>query len=168
MGTRSNAGQGGAKSRRDRSDYSVPQTTPKKTAHVKLGAVKIPTATKVITKTRNGEVVEISISDRAATAAKALGSRARLAEVLKVSASQPTRWISGDEAPNSENTRAIVDLEHVITRARLLWGDDDTVSSWLNGRNAFLGGARPVDVIATEGSSPVIDALDQEMAGGFA
>lgn len=110
----------------------------------------------------------LGIPARANAVAEALGSKAKLAQVLKVSASQPTRWIRGEESPNSENTRAIVDLEHVVTRARLLWGDDATVSSWLNGRNAFLDGARPIDVVALQGSGPVIDALDQETAGVFA
>ncbi|WP_404473440.1 antitoxin Xre/MbcA/ParS toxin-binding domain-containing protein [Microbacterium aerolatum] len=114
------------------------------------------------------KVTALNIQARTDAVAQALGSRAKLAQVLKVSASQPTRWISGDESPNSENTRAIVDLEHVVTRARLLWSDDETVSAWLNGRNAFLDGARPIDVIALEGSGPVIDALDQETAGVFA
>lgn len=112
--------------------------------------------------------VSIEIADRADVVAKALGSRAKLAQVLKVSASQPTRWIKGEEAPNSENTRTIVDLEHVVTRARLLWGDDEVVNAWLTGRNGFLDGARPIDVIGTQGSGPVIDALDQSTAGAFA
>lgn len=110
----------------------------------------------------------LEIAMRADVVAKALGSRAKLANVLKVSASQPTRWIKGQEAPNSENTRAIVDLEHVVIRARLLWGDDDVVNAWLTGRNGFLDGARPIDVIATQGSGPAIDALDQATAGAFA
>ena len=104
----------------------------------------------------------------ARSAAEALGSRARLADALGVSDSQPTRWIRGEDSPNAENARAIVDLEYVVARARLLWSDDETVNLWLNGRNAFLGGARPIDVIMTRGVSPVVDALDQEMAGAFA
>lgn len=132
----------------------------------KRGAIPDRVAKAVLPS--NAEVTALSIQARTTAVAQALGSRAKLAQVLKVSTSQPTRWISGDESPNSENTRAIVDLEHVVTRARLLWSDDATVSSWLNGRNAFLDGARPVDVIALQGSGPVIDALDQETAGVFA
>jgi uncharacterized protein (DUF2384 family) len=111
---------------------------------------------------------DLEIANRADVVAKALGSRAKLANLLKVSASQPTRWIKGQETPNSENTRAIVDLEHVVIRARLLWGDDEVVNAWLTGRNGFLDGARPIDVIATQGSGPAIDALDQATAGAFA
>ncbi|WP_334151142.1 antitoxin Xre/MbcA/ParS toxin-binding domain-containing protein [Microbacterium sp.] len=112
--------------------------------------------------------MDLEIANRANVVAKVLGSRAKLANILKVSTSQPTRWIKGQESPNSENTRAIVDLEHVVIRARLLWGDDEVVNAWLTGRNGFLDGARPIDVIATQGSGPAIDALDQATAGAFA
>ena len=105
---------------------------------------------------------------RARSAAEALGGRARFADALGVPDSQCARWIRGEDSPNAENARAIVDLEYVVARARLLWGDDETVNLWLNGHNAFLGGARPIDAMMTRGVFPVIDALDQEMAGAFA
>ena len=117
---------------------------------------------------RSGGLAGPGVRWRAESAAEALGSRTRLADALGVSDSQPTRWIRGEDSPNAENARAIVDLEYVVARARLLWSDDETVNLWLNGRNAFLGGARPIDVIMTRGVSPVVDALDQEMAGAFA
>lgn len=109
-----------------------------------------------------------TLQQRVHDVALALGSRARLAGVLGVAASQPTRWIKGEETPNAANARAVVDLEHVVARTRLLWGDDETVRLWLDGRNAFLAGARPVDVVVTRGVAPVIEALDQEMAGAYA
>lgn len=112
--------------------------------------------------------VDLGLQGRAANVAQGLGSRAKLAGALNVSASQPTRWISGEEAPNASNARAIVDLDYVITRARQLWGDDKTVGAWLQGANAFLGGARPIDAVMTQGVTKVIDALDQEMSGAFA
>jgi len=110
---------------------------------------------------------EIEIADRTLTVAKALGGRAQLARLLSVSPSQPTRWIQGAERPSPPNARAILDLDYVIARTGLLWAPS-VIQSWLTGRNAFLGGARPIDVIASEGSGPVIDALDQELSGAFA
>ena len=111
--------------------------------------------------------VGIQIEQRVSAVAAALGSKAKMATLLAVSPSQPTRWIEGSEKPNSENARTIVDLDHVIARAELLW-KPSVISSWLIGSNAFLDGARPIDVLKTRGSSPVIDALDQELAGGYA
>jgi len=114
-----------------------------------------------------GAAAEIEIADRTLTVAKALGGRAQLARMLSVASSQPTRWIQGAERPSPANARAILDLDYVIARAGLLWAPS-VIQAWLTGRNAFLAGARPIDVIATEGSGPVIDALDQELAGAFA
>lgn len=65
------------------------------------------------------------------------------------------------------NARAIVDLDHVVARAGLLW-QPAVVTSWLYGHNAFLEGARPIDVVKLRGAAPVIEALDQELAGGYA
>jgi len=107
------------------------------------------------------------VGQRAATVAAALGSKSMLASFLSVSASQPTQWIKGVETPNPENARTIVDIDHVIARAGLLW-TPSVVSAWLVGSNAFLGGARPIDVVKTRGAEPVIDALDQELAGAYA
>lgn len=132
-----------------------------------MGLVTVDLPQRVVEdELRRAQNLKIPI--RADLVAKALGSRAELAKVLRVSPSQPTRWIKGQETPNSENTRAIVDLEHVVARARMLWADDDVVNTWLTSSNGFLDGARPVDVITTQGSSPVIDALDQVMSGAFA
>ncbi|MFS0852542.1 hypothetical protein [Microbacterium sp. 179-I 3D4 NHS] len=148
------------------------------TASLRNAEAKSVTAQTVVNRAPRSTSAEVAagsvvtqslmIPARTELVAKALGSRAVLARTLGVSNSQPTRWISGQESPNSENTRAIVDLEHVVARARLLWADDDTVNSWLIGNNAYLDGARPIDVITTQGSGPVIDALDQAMAGAFA
>lgn len=109
----------------------------------------------------------VSIASRTAAVSDALGSKAKLATLLAVSASQPTRWIAGTESPNMENARAIVDLDHVIARAGLLW-KPSVVTAWLSGHNSFLEGARPIDVIKTQGAAPVIEALDQELSGAYA
>lgn len=128
---------------------------------------KAGAALKTAAALKVGPGVTIQIADRAGAVAAALGSKAQLASMLEVSPSQPTRWIDGSESPNSENARVIVDLDHVIARAGLLW-KPSVIGSWLNGSNAFLDGARPIDVLRTTGSAPVIDALDQELAGGYA
>ena len=146
----------------------APSAARRSAARGKRSTARSASTDPVPTARRSGDAAGPDVQWRARSAAEALGSRARLADALGVSDSQPTRWIRGEDSPNAENARAIVDLEFVVARARLLWSDDETVNLWLYGRNAFLGGARPIDVIMTRGVSPVVDALDQEMAGAFA
>lgn len=98
---------------------------------------------------------------------KALGSQASLAELLKVSISQPSRWAKGTEAPSPQRSRELVDLDHIVARASLLW-PADVVHSWLSGSNAFLDGARPIDVLRVRGANEVITALDAETSGAMA
>ena len=94
-------------------------------------------------------------------------TRAELAKMIGVSPSQTSRWASGQERPGPAAAPALIDLEHVYSRARLVWGGD-AARIWMESSNAFLGGARPVDVLLTEGPARVLQALDAEMWGGAA
>lgn len=94
-------------------------------------------------------------------------SRAELARWIGVSPSQTSRWASGEERPGPAAAPALIDLEHVYSRARLVWGGD-TARVWLESPNVFLSGARPLDVLLTDGVAPVLEALDAEMWGGAA
>jgi hypothetical protein len=44
----------------------------------------------------------------------------------------------------------------------------ETAILWLQGSEPFLGGARPVDVLALDGRSPLLAALGAIEQGGFA
>lgn len=104
--------------------------------------------------------------ERTEFAIAAVGSAANLAKLLNVSRSQPTRWRNGDEVPSPGAARALIDLDHVMARALMLF-PQSVALDWLNSANSFLGGARPVDVLHTRGSTEVIQALDAVMAGAF-
>lgn len=93
--------------------------------------------------------------------------RAELARWCGVSPSQTSRWASGKERPGPAAAAALIDLEHVYSRARLVWGGD-AARIWLESPNAFLSGARPLDVLLTEGPARILEALDAEMWGGAA
>ena len=96
-----------------------------------------------------------------------LGGGAKLATLLRVNRSQPTQWRKGAETPSPDVGRLLIDLDHVVARASMVWASD-LVMSWLSSPNAFLGGATPVDVLRERGSRDVIDALDAEQAGSYA
>lgn len=94
-------------------------------------------------------------------------SRAQLAKWIGVSPSQTSRWASGEERPGPTAAPTLIDLEHVYSRARLVWGGD-SARIWMESANAFLGGAQPLDVLLTDGAAQVLQALDAEMWGGAA
>lgn len=97
---------------------------------------------------------------------QSFGGTTALARVLGVSVSQPSRWRSGAESPGLATGRLVVDLDHVMARATMLWTRDVAIE-WLEGSNSHLDGARPIDVLKTRGSSEVIDALDAAQSGAF-
>ena len=99
--------------------------------------------------------------------ADVVGGGARLAELLGVSASQTSRWAAGQERPGIQVAPLLIDLEHVLARARLVWAEP-AASTWMVSANAHLGGARPVDVLRLSGPGPVLDALHAGVWGGAA
>lgn len=97
----------------------------------------------------------------------AVGSGTALADVLGVARSQPTRWRKGQESPSPQTARELVDLDHVMARALMLF-PQPVAMDWLTSANSYLDGSRPIDVLRTRGSSEVIAALDATMSGAFA
>ncbi|MDM3930157.1 antitoxin Xre/MbcA/ParS toxin-binding domain-containing protein [Mycobacterium intracellulare] len=92
---------------------------------------------------------------------------AQLAAVVGVNRSQPSRWATGEERPGPIAAPLLIDLEHVIARARLVWGEA-AAATWMVSTNSYLDGARPIDVLTISGPAPVLDALDAETWGGAA
>jgi uncharacterized protein (DUF2384 family) len=95
-----------------------------------------------------------------------LGTADAAAKLLGVSKSQPSRWRTGQERPSSEMQRLLLDLDHVIGRAHLLF-TPEVALDWLTGSNSYLDGARPIDVLKQRGSTEVIEALDAAMQGAY-
>ncbi len=95
-----------------------------------------------------------------------LGTADAAAKLLGVSKSQPSRWRTGEERPSSEMQRLLLDLDHVIGRAHLLF-TPEVALDWLTGSNSYLDGARPIEVLKQRGSTEVIEALDAAMQGAY-
>jgi len=134
-----------------------------KKAPVKKAAGKRP-------RTVDGNVVTPLVwgpAQRTEDLAKALGGVTALARALGVSPSQPSRWKSGKESPGPEAARKLVDLDHVVARAQLVW-DPEVVEIWLRSSNGFLNGQTPLGVLMTRGPGEVLSALDAFDSGGFA
>lgn len=91
----------------------------------------------------------------------------KLADLLNVARSQPTRWRTGKETPGPQTARLLLDLDYVLARLLLLY-PPTVATTWLTSGNGFLDGSRPIDVLRIRGSRDVVDAIDATMAGAFA
>ena len=56
------------------------------------------------------------------------------------------------------------DVEAVRERLSALW-TDPAIEIWLTSANAHLDGARPIDVLSLNGTEPVMEAIEIEVAG---
>lgn len=91
----------------------------------------------------------------------------QLARVLGVSTETVATWRAVRQALRPEHAERILDLHDVLTRAMQVF-DPSVVPDWLEGQEPFLDNKRPIDVLALEGSGPLIVALRNIDAGAYA
>ena len=97
---------------------------------------------------------------------EALGTNAA-ARLLGADRAQVSRWTAGTESIGQEMGRRIIDLHDVLTRIMRVYGRE-AAAMWLVGSEPLLGGARPIDVLVTEGAAPVVRAIDGIAEGAYA
>jgi hypothetical protein len=95
----------------------------------------------------------------------ALGNNA-VAALLGVNKDRPSRWVSGQDAPNEENRAQLADLDSLVGHLHTAFTPAQA-RLWLEGHNAHLN-ARPIDVYRLEGAAPVIEAIRAHEQGAFA
>ena len=108
-----------------------------------------------------------SAGPRLAFLVERLGGVRPTAALLGVSPSQVSRWARGERVPEGDDARRLIDLDHVVAHASLVWGAS-VIPGWLTTSNGFLDNERPIDWIAAHGTADVIEALEAEMAGAYA
>jgi uncharacterized protein (DUF2384 family) len=106
-------------------------------------------------------------AERAQFLIDTVGGVNKLAKILGVSPSQPSRWRSGQEVPSPEIAAKLLDLDHVVALAVQAW-HPTVVMDWMTTGNGFLEGARPIDVLLQRGSAEAIDALKATLSGAYA
>ena len=89
----------------------------------------------------------------------------RVASLLGVSPSQPSRWRRGAERISAEKQRSLLDLDYVMARLLQLFPPQQA-EIWLTSHNAHLG-ARPMDVLRLRGAGAVVQAIDAEAQGAY-
>ena len=95
----------------------------------------------------------------------ALGNN-KVAELLGVSRSQPSRWRSGKEGLAAESQRALLDLDYVVARLHQVWVPE-VAKVWLTSPNPRLGWGTPVETLRQRGVTDVIAAIDAEDQGAY-
>jgi uncharacterized protein (DUF2384 family) len=97
---------------------------------------------------------------------KALGTNTA-ARLLDADRAHVSRWGAGAEPISAEMGHRIVDLHDVLTRILRVYSRG-AAPMWLFGSEPLLGGARPIDVLVTEGAAPLIRAIDGISQGAYA
>lgn len=106
--------------------------------------------------------------ERAELVRDVAGGASAAAGLLGVATSQASRWASGETVPSLDQARLLIDLEHVMAHALLLWTTPEGVNDWLTTPNGHLDGQRPIAWIREHGTTEVVDALQAETAGAYA
>ncbi|HVE47898.1 MAG TPA: hypothetical protein VNA57_14275 [Acidimicrobiales bacterium] len=95
------------------------------------------------------------------------GGTRRAAHLLDVAASQPSRWMAGESTPGPAQARMLLDIDHVLAHALLVWADVGVARDWLTTANANLDGIAPLEWIRRHGTAEVVEALRAEAAGAY-
>ncbi len=114
---------------------------------------------------RKEVAVSVSVEERLEKLVNSLGNN-RVAELLDVSASQPSRWRSGRERMSGESRRRLLDLDYVLARLEQLMPREQA-EIWLTSFNMHLR-ARPIDALRLGGATAVLPAIDAEAQGAYA
>jgi transcriptional regulator with XRE-family HTH domain len=110
--------------------------------------------------------VPIAPASKADALSKDFGSQRKLAEALGVSPAQVSRWLRG-QGIDPDNADRLDMLEFVMSMLLRVY-EPGTARRWLFGVNAFLGDARPIDLIRTGRAEELLGAIRQERADSYA
>ncbi len=91
--------------------------------------------------------------------------RASVARILDVHPAMITRWEKG-EPISAEMRGRLLDVHAVVLHALQVFRPS-IVPMWLLGSEPAFNGARPIDVMATRGAGPLLDALKGVRDGAF-
>jgi hypothetical protein len=96
----------------------------------------------------------------------AVGGLQEFAEIFEFEPEELEMWVSGLSMPAPEKIVSLLDVDYVLTRARLIWSGAVAIT-WLESENSYLEGAYPIDVLLSEGPVRVIEALELAASGAF-
>lgn len=159
------AGAAKAAGRKPAAGGAAVATSKKKTGAKKKSARARARRRATSRSTKKRHLFVVGEEERLERLVEGFGSN-RVADLLEVSRSQPSRWRRGQEKLGPTSRRRVLDVDYVISRLLQLYPREQA-EIWLTSHNAHLGG-RPLDVLHLKGVAPVIAALDAEAEGAFA
>ena len=111
--------------------------------------------------------LESLIATRIELLVGALGTATNVAQCLGVTRPLLSKWRAGLVMPSPAQVKMLVDLDHVMARASLIYAPE-IARAWLVGHDSYLEGARPIDVLQLRGVQKVLGALDagEQLAWG--
>lgn len=104
------------------------------------------------------------VASRLAALIETLGNN-RVADILGVSASQPSRWHAGHDNPSEPYRTSIIELDHVLARLFTEMMPQAGLI-WLESFNQAIN-TRPVDALKLGRFDDVMGAIQVEEHGGF-
>lgn len=96
----------------------------------------------------------------------ALGTHS-VARLLDVSPDVVSNWTARGYPITAEYAKRVIELHAVLVRALQVY-QPQIVMDWLVGNEPLLNGERPIDVLASRGSAPLMEALAAIEAGAYA
>jgi uncharacterized protein (DUF2384 family) len=108
----------------------------------------------------------VSTAEKVQALSVDFGSQRRLAELLGISPAQVSRWLRGQgiDPRNAER----VDLLELVMANLLRLYEPEAATSWLVGLNPSLQDRRPIDLVRSGRTRELLEAIENERAGGFA
>jgi transcriptional regulator with XRE-family HTH domain len=83
-----------------------------------------------------------------------------IANIADVSPATVSRWAGGQATPDLHTQTVIADLRYVIDRLADFYEPDET-RLWLNAKHPLLENARPIDLIRSGNTEPVLAVIDR-------
>lgn len=103
--------------------------------------------------------LESLVATRVELLVDSLGTATKVAQCLGVTRPQLSKWRAGTVMPSPAQLKLLVDLDHVMARASLIYAPP-IARGWLFGPDSYLEGARPIDILHLRRVQDVLDALD--------
>lgn len=90
-----------------------------------------------------------------------------IAEITGVTERQVQNWVAGSSRPVGAKRDLLLELHYVTDLLSEVYTPEG-VEVWIHGRNRFLSGERPIDLLRSGSFEPVLNEVERLARGGGA